>query len=92
MGPPVFAPLLFGTAAYLGLIASFLRRERVGWSSCFGRGTGPDDEYTRSSKNSRGAFQQHMLLATALSAALSGSEAWYSHDKSHFRYAASGCR
>ena len=26
MGPPVFAPLLFGISAYLGLIASFLRR------------------------------------------------------------------
>lgn len=28
MGPPIFAPLLFGTSAYLGLIASYLRRER----------------------------------------------------------------
>ena len=27
MGPPIFAPLLFGITAYLGLIASFLRRE-----------------------------------------------------------------
>lgn len=27
MGPPIFAPLLFGTSAYLGLIASFLQRE-----------------------------------------------------------------
>ena len=27
MGPPIFAPLLFGIAAYLGLIASYLRRE-----------------------------------------------------------------
>lgn len=27
MGPPVFAPLLFGTSAYLGLIASLLQRE-----------------------------------------------------------------
>ncbi|MDR5728611.1 MAG: hypothetical protein RB191_14410 [Terriglobia bacterium] len=27
MGPPVFAPLLFGISAYLGLIASYLRRE-----------------------------------------------------------------
>jgi hypothetical protein len=26
MGPPVFAPLLFGVSGYLGLIASFLRR------------------------------------------------------------------
>ena len=27
MGPPLFAPILFGTSAYLGLVASFLRRE-----------------------------------------------------------------
>lgn len=27
MGPPIFAPLLFGISAYLGLIASYLRRE-----------------------------------------------------------------
>ena len=27
MGPPMFAPLLFGISAYLGLIASYLRRE-----------------------------------------------------------------
>src|SRR5579883_3386872 len=27
MGPPIFAPLLFGTSAYLGWMASYLRRE-----------------------------------------------------------------
>src|SRR6185437_9973921 len=27
MGPPIFAPLLFGISAYLGLIASYLHRE-----------------------------------------------------------------
>src|ERR1700761_9232007 len=31
MGPPIFAPLLFGTSAYLGLIASYLQREDVRW-------------------------------------------------------------
>ena len=29
MGPPLLAPLLFGTAAYLALIASYLRREEA---------------------------------------------------------------
>ena len=29
MGPPIFAPLLFGVSAYLGLIASFLRPEEA---------------------------------------------------------------
>ncbi len=33
MGPPIFAPLLFGIAAYLGLIASYLRREDEGDNS-----------------------------------------------------------
>jgi len=26
MGPPIFAPLLFGVSAYLGVVASFMRR------------------------------------------------------------------
>lgn len=30
MGPPIFSPLLFGISAYLGLIASYLRREEDG--------------------------------------------------------------
>jgi hypothetical protein len=30
MGPPLFAPLLFGISAYLGLIATWLRREEAG--------------------------------------------------------------
>src|SRR6185437_8452959 len=30
MGPPIFAPVLFGTAAYLGMMASYLRREGGG--------------------------------------------------------------
>ena len=29
MGPPLFAPVLFGTAAYLGFIASYLRPEEA---------------------------------------------------------------
>jgi hypothetical protein len=31
MGPPIFAPLLFDTSAYLGLIASYLQREDATW-------------------------------------------------------------
>ncbi len=34
MGPPIFAPLLFGVSAYLGLLASLLRRsEAERWST-----------------------------------------------------------
>ncbi len=40
MGPPIFAPLLFGTSAYLGLIASFLQREEsTGAASTSGKDT-----------------------------------------------------
>lgn len=81
MGPPIFAPLLFGIAAYLGLIASYLRRDnepallpgvhgRSGWT-----------EDLR-----QGRFQKHMAAATILSAGFSGFEAWYSHYKNNFRY------
>src|SRR3954471_18188188 len=37
MGPPIFAPLLFGTSAYLGLIASYLQREEARRSDDNGR-------------------------------------------------------
>jgi hypothetical protein len=87
MGPPIFAPLLFGTAAYLGLIASFLRREGSAAETAPAP-AGPVNELLTIEQDIReGRFQRHMLLATALSAALSGSEAWYSHEKSNFRYA-----
>ena len=39
MGPPVFAPLLFGTSAYLGLVASFLQREEASRDTRSGRKT-----------------------------------------------------
>lgn len=82
MGPPLFAPLLFGTAAYLGLIASYLRREDADGSA----GEGASRPLSFAQDVREGRFQQHLLAATALSAALSGSEAWYSHYKSGFKY------
>jgi hypothetical protein len=91
MGPPVFAPVLFGTAAYLGLIASFLRRE--GSAGTLEAKDEPrldaaSGKLARIEQDVReGRFQQHVLAVTALSAALSGVEAWYSHYKSRFRYA-----
>ena len=98
MGPPLFAPLLFGTAAYLGLIASYLQREEGGTSKH--SEAGADDkahvhllpkpvarELLSVEQDVReGRFQQHMLIAAGLSALLSGAEAGYSHYKSGFRY------
>jgi hypothetical protein len=88
MGPPIFAPLLFGTSAYLGILASFLGRD-------------DDPEYVASLRlghtNNRngwaknlheGRFQKHLAVVTALSASCSGFEAFYSHYKNNFRYKA----
>ncbi len=96
MGPPVFAPLLFGTSAYLGLIASFLQREE---DSCPTR-SGRDGLFAGllPAKESRellsaeqdireGRFQRQVALVTGVSALLSGFEAFYSHYKNNFRYA-----
>jgi hypothetical protein len=98
MGPPVFAPLLFGTSAYLGLVASYLQRE----DSSNPSGSSNDDNFLARllpSRESRallsteqdireGRFQQQVAIVTAVSAMLSGFEAFYSHYKNNFRYAA----
>ncbi len=95
MGPPVFAPLLFGTAAYLGLIASFLQREDEQ-----GQNGGAFDmvrahflparerrELISEEQDIReGRFQTQVAIVTAVSAMLSGFEAYYSHYKNRFRY------
>jgi hypothetical protein len=97
MGPPIFAPLLFGTSAYLGLVASFLRREdssqktsRVpvpAWSKLLPRQL-LGDEITVNQELREGRFQKHLALATAASASFSGVEALYSHYKNNFKYKA----
>ena len=95
MGPPIFAPLLFGVSAYLGLIASFLRAEespeigsspgrlqRIG-ALFFGLKPPLWTEELR-----EGRFQKHLAFATILSAFFSGFEALYSHYKNNFKYKA----
>ncbi len=78
MGPPIFAPLLFGTAAYLAFMASYLRREG-------------DPERSKPSpykgwrrELNEGRFQKHLCVVTAAWTLFSGAEAWYSHYKSRF--------
>lgn len=98
MGPPVFAPLLFGVSAYLGLVASYLRREEgdAAWAlprpahpHHWGRLLGAEPERIGWTQDLReGRFQKHMAAATAVSAMFSGVEAWYSHYKNNFRYKA----
>lgn len=96
MGPPVFAPLLFGTAAYLGLVASFLRRgdeddrqitphpaHENHWAFRFTRS---HERISWEQDIREGKFQKQMAVACAVSTFFSGFEAWYSHYKNNFRY------
>ncbi len=96
MGPPIFAPLLFGTSAYLGLIASYLQREEsTGAASTAGKDTffarllpsGEGRALLSAEQDMReGRFQRQVALVTGISALLSGFEAYYSHYKNNFRY------
>ena len=96
MGPPILAPLLFGTSAYLGLVASFLRREEDSSPgtlrlSLLDRLLPPAREREMISLEQdirEGRFQNQMAVVTAASALCSGFEAWYSHYKNNFRYKA----
>lgn len=98
MGPPIFAPLLFGTSAYLGIVASYLQRETDSESTS---SSGEDTFLARllPSKESRemlsmeqdmreGKFQRQVAVVAGISALLSGFESYYSHYKSNFRYKA----
>ena len=86
MGPPIFAPLLFGTSAYLGLMASYLRREED-----LHRVARRPGKFTESGNSDwrtdlrYGRFQKHLSAVTALWAFFSGFEALYSHYKTNFR-------
>ncbi len=96
MGPPIFAPLLFGTSAYLGLIASFLQQEEArGPASTTGKDTwlsfllasGKERALLSAEQDMReGKFQQQVAIVTGISALLSGFEAYYSHYKNNFQY------
>jgi hypothetical protein len=97
MGPPICGPLLFGVAAYLGVIASFLRRDEGGGmllprpaheTHLAARAGSPHEPITWTQDIREGRFQKHMAAATVFAAFLSGFEAWYSHYKNNFRYKA----
>jgi hypothetical protein len=98
MGPPVFAPLLFGTSAYLGLIASYLQREeqdtrgvrdgaRDTWLGRLLPASAGRELLSAEQDIREGKFQRQLAVAAGISALLSGFEAYYSHYKNNFRYA-----
>lgn len=98
MGPPLFAPLLFSTVGFLGLITSFLRREdapqhklpglsapRSPWLSWLPRSW--DREGLVLEQDIReGQFQRLLAIATVLSAFFSWVEVLYSHYKNNFSF------
>ncbi len=87
MGPPVFAPLLFGTSAYLGVIASYLQREEDhGWKgrTIEGRTALRTPDFRDDIRVGR--FQKHICVVAAIGTLASGAEAWYSHYKNNFKY------
>ena len=93
MGPPIFAPLLFGVSAYLGLIASFLSPEESEPIDLRSRGLSllPSDkacEHPWTIELREGRFQKHLAAATMIGTFCSGAEALYSHYKNNFRYGA----
>jgi hypothetical protein len=96
MGPPIFAPLLFGVAAYIGLVASTLNRapgtrdaslpfaaHPNHWAAKL-RGSHEPIDARQDARET--TYRTHLALATAIAASLSGFEAWYSHYKNNFRY------
>ncbi|HCI78707.1 MAG TPA: hypothetical protein DHW02_03360 [Ktedonobacter sp.] len=99
MGPPVFAPLLFGVSGFLGIIASLLRREddpqhttlpgiprpQPAWLGWIPRGIEKEGIVFEQDVR-EGRFQRILGVATAVSAFFSGIEALYSHYKNNFSY------
>ena len=99
MGPPIFAPLLFALAGYLGLLASLLRREddplhgrlmgvprlQKGWLALLPRRSRRTGLILEQEVR-EGRFQRQLAAAAALSAFLSGIEALYAHYKNNFAY------
>ncbi len=96
MGPPIFSPLLFGTAAYLGLIASYLQREdetasasqsgEDTWLAKFLPPTTGRELISAEQDVREGRFQRQVAIVAGISSLLSGFEAYYSHYKNNFRY------
>ena len=98
MGPPIFAPLLFGISGYLGVLATLLRREDAPRDASVHPALRPIQtwlEMRRPASQDRrswaqdlreGRFQKHLAASTAAWSFFSGIEALYSHYKNNFRY------
>ncbi len=95
MGPPLFAPLLFATSGFLGIITSLLRREgstrsplalpKTDWIEWL-PGVVKQGGIVLEQDVREGRFQRILAVATAISAFFSGIESLYSHYKNNFQY------
>ncbi len=87
MGPPIFAPPLAATSAYLGFLASYLQREEDAGTPQQ-KLTAEQSQGTTSWRKDieTGQFQKHLCIVTAIGTLCSGGEAWYSHYKDNFKY------
>jgi hypothetical protein len=99
MGPPLFAPLLLGICGFLGLIASYLRREddpdhfvarltpqkRPFWYGWLPH-TIRKEGNILAQEIREGRFQRMLAAAAAISGFFSGIESLYSHYKNKFTY------
>lgn len=91
MGPPLFAPLLFGTSAYLGVLASYLQRVDDAESKSYALEAYAISQEAVGTDNCRediraGRFQKHFCVVVAAYTVCVGAESWYSHYKNNFRY------
>ena len=84
MGTPIFAPLLFATSGFLGVIASLLRREDDPEHTLLPFVPRPRPVWEQDVREGR--FQQGLAAAAGVSALFSGIEALYSHYRNNFRY------
>ena len=95
MGPPLFAPLLFATSGFLGIITSLLRREgstrsplalpQTDWIEWL-PGVIKQRGIVLEQDVREGRFQRILAVATAISVFFSGIESLYSHYKNNFQY------
>ncbi|HEU5422210.1 MAG TPA: hypothetical protein VFU72_01605 [Nitrolancea sp.] len=92
IGPPLFAPVLTGMVGVLGLLASALRREQLGWFESRSPSLGQLQRLGRFDTRqaslpallAHGEFQRGMALLAAVFAALAGGEAYLEHLRGSF--------